>query len=294
MLNKAKSALSYIDNGDRTVRLTVAAALRHEYGSDAEHAYLDWAGDDAGERAKWKWAAKARKVTMGSVYHMASRAGWKWTDDDKPDPDAARRAIQRKLELEAEEQRRKQAEKNARKTAAGLWEQSDVPWPHPYLDQKKFPDDIAEYCKARRYGRFLLIPAYNMDDALRGDGEIIDVQRIADGEKKFTYGGSGASGKAMMIDGGPKLSIVEGWATGVARFASTGDSVLVSFTADNSVDAAYAARRVYPNRHITYVMDNDKSGTGQARAERVSAIVDSIYKPKKVGHDYWDEWASGV
>jgi len=292
-MQKAQSAIGYIDNSDRSTRLTVAAALRHEYGNDAASMYFAWAGDDAGERAKRKWAIKARKVTMGSVYHLARQGGWKW-EDDKPDPDAARRAIERKLEIEAEEQQIKQAQKAARSTAAGLWAQSEVPWPHPYLDEKKFSGELAEHCHARRHGKFLLIPAYDMEDALRFRGEVLDVQRIADGQKKFTYGGTGATGKAMMIFGGPRLSIVEGWATGVARFAGTGDTVLVSFTADNSVEAAYAARRVYPNRHITYVMDNDKSGTGQARAERASQVVNDIYKPRKVGHDYWDEWSSGV
>ncbi len=125
----------------------------------------------------------------------------------------------------------------------------------------------------------LLIP---MRDA---DGALVNLERIAapDGSKRGIAGGQRVGTFYVIPGTGPdaRRIVCEGWATGAAWHAATGDAVAVAFSAGNlpTVAAAFGAQFV--------AADHDRKGAGE-RAAQATGLPYAI--PATIG-DWWDVWS---
>lgn len=170
---------------------------------------------------------------------------------------------------------------------------------HPYLIRKRLPGAGLRVAtadmRARLYsvsaGRWidratvvragdLLVP---MHDA---DGALVNLERIAapDGSKRGIAGGQRVGAFYVIPGTGPDRQRVacEGWATGAAWHAATGDAVAVAFSAGNlpTVAAAFGAQFV--------AADHDRKGAGE-RAAQATGLPYAM--PANVGEDWHDVWA---
>lgn len=121
----------------------------------------------------------------------------------------------------------------------------------------------------------LLIP---MHDA---GGQLVNLQRI-DGSGKWFLPGGQAKGCRFMIEGGPRVVLCEGLATGASWHQATGDTVIVVFSAGNLLPVAETVRA------DLVAADHDESGTGERYAKATGL---AYLMPPLVGHDWNDHIA---
>ncbi|MBI5593297.1 MAG: AAA family ATPase [Deltaproteobacteria bacterium] len=187
--------------------------------------------------------------------------------------DQERTAYQARIKSLKEEHDRQQAERWAKGAAESVkeWNAAVDVVDHPYLKLKQV-DSIG--LRQDKEGR-LLVPVYDADENLQS------LQRInADGAKRFLTGGK-MSGGWYFIDGDPnKITICEGYATGVSIHQATGRTVYVGFNAGNLLPIAKIVKNRHPGTQIIVCCDNDQwtegnpgLNKGREAAEAIGASV---------------------
>lgn len=292
---RALSALSYIPNGDRQVRLRVAGAVHAIFGDGGADIFFGWcegASKPVSWRSMWKWACKQRNIKAGTLFFMARNEGWRpessgqaYRPAKQASPNAAMIAAEQAKQKQAEDGRATVAERARAMTFPG-----SVTVVSSYLNKKGISPKMAHSWGLRSSQDILYVPAYSAKDYFRdGNLVLLDWQRILpDGKKLFSKNGDGATNKVLPLHGGRKLAVCEGFATGAAHFFLTGDTVFIAFTAHQSGEVIKMVRAAFPLAFITYVADNDVSMTGQNMADAVRCLVNKVALPKQTGHDAHD------
>ena len=153
------------------------------------------------------------------------------------------------------EKEQKVKSKKAAKEAQRLWRSAMQAKPnHQYLVKKK----VKPY-GIKQWGKVLIIPVYSPE------GLICSIQRIfPDGKKQFLSGGKIKGGRFVIGDlaGSDSLYISEGFSTSSTIHEVTGKPVVVAFNCGNLVEVAKSIRKLYPNKKIVIVADNDSKTDG--------------------------------
>lgn len=214
-------------------------------------------------RSAWKSFRVGGPVTVGTLFGLARRNGWKPDSEARQETPAERRArIERRQALERQEaERRAKAERMAAQKAAALLQRTELA-EHPYLKQRGFPDE-----KGLIAGSDLFIPMRDFQTrALLGCQRI----RLVDNEwEKKMLPGQRAKG-AVFAMGPPRpdfLVLCEGYATALSIHAALSRlcfkaGVVACFSAGNIQAVAPMVRG-----RCGVLADNDASGAGQRAAE---------------------------
>lgn len=160
---------------------------------------------------------------------------------------------------------------------------------HPYLDRKGVHVPGLRIASADLRWRLLADGEWRERIAVRkGDllvpthdagGQLVNLQRI-DGQGKWFLPGGQAKGCRYVIEGGPRVVLCEGLATGASWHQATGDTVIVVFSAGNLPTVAESV-------HADLIAaDHDESGAGERYAKATGL---PYLMPALVGHD-WNDW----
>jgi putative DNA primase/helicase len=182
-----------------------------------------------------------------------------------------KRMAEAKALRDAELQRQRELAAN---TVEIIWTECTPAHPeHPYLKRKGIGVHGARVTGDGR----LVVPLYDQD------GEISSLQYIsADGKKLYHTGGATGSRFWIMGEVEKTLYIAEGFATAATIRESTGQSVVIAYSASNLVPVTEIMRRKYGvTQDIVIVADNDASGVGLRYAEQASAKYGAriVYPP---------------
>lgn len=274
-LERARSALQYLDPSDRPLWVKMAFAMRTEFDDSGYDTWADWSeGHKRPQQeisATWRSArAKAGGTTINTLFYLAKQEGWKDDAGYKP-PSAAELAERKKR---ADERAARDAEieaqmhSDAAASATKMWDAAQQAVEHPYLTKKGVkPHGL-------RVGTWevidgttgevitikgcLLIP---MRDRQRN---LWSLQAIEPGgRKRYLKGGAKQGrfhiigGKPLQAAGKPVFVLVEGYATGASVHEATGHLVLVCFDSSNLAAVAQQLRERNADATILIAGDND-------------------------------------
>jgi putative DNA primase/helicase len=81
-LERARSALTYIDSSDHDTWWKVGTALKDAFGDDAFPIFDDWSRsaenyNDRENRARWKSFRPGGRITIATLYKLARDNGWR-------------------------------------------------------------------------------------------------------------------------------------------------------------------------------------------------------------------------
>ena len=263
-MKRIETALQFIPAHDRFTWLTMAMAIKSEYGDDGFNVWDEWSQsadnyNKQAARAVWK-SCKGTGVTIASLYHEAKFNGWK--DDQAYQPptreqiEAKQRAAAERHTKEAKE--RAKAAQDAAKKAEWILSQCK-PEKHAYLDSKGFPDLVGLVWRPDDETNLLCIPMY-VNKAL-SSVQMIDKH----GTKKYLSNGI-TSQAEYCIDSGALNSQdwwVEGYATGLSLRAC-----LHALKLRYRIHVTFSAGNLKRMAHSGFVVaDNDASNTGAIAAQ---------------------------
>ena len=176
---------------------------------------------------------------------------------------------------------------NAKKRAAEIYEASaPATADHPYLARKQVP--AFEGVRVSDKGA-LVLPIRDYSGALSSLQFV-----MAEGDKKFLYGGEVKNRFFTIGTAGSKIFLCEGYATGATIHAVTGCAVVVCFSASNIPNVAKLIRTRFGTVEIVIAADNDENGIGRKYAdEAAGAIGATVVIPPEVGQDVNDFALSG-
>lgn len=162
----------------------------------------------------------------------------------------------------------------------------------PYLTNKGFADHLSAVTRAQINVSGENYPAGSPVIPLTNEaGELVNVQLIGhDGCKRYLAGGQKA-GAFHCIEGGELIAIVEGYATGLSVYVTTGATVYCAMDCGNLGVVAAIARRQHPEARILLCGDNDtntKGNPGKAKAEQAAATVDGLVALPPAAGDWND------
>lgn len=272
----ARIALSYIPADDRTTWLTMAFAMKSEFGEAGFDAWNDWGAtadnyNAASAQSTWRSAKRSGGVTIGSLIGAAKQGGWTPSADtaepSRESVEARRRDHAARDAAEAKERARSAlvaSNKAKAIIAASVLEK------HSYLDAKGFGDAVGLVYYPAPGKNLLIIP-------MRVNNDVVGVQMIdRDGAKMFLKG-QRTSGAEFVFGARGHEIYCEGWATGRSIIQCIpGVRVRVCFSAGN-------LQRMAKTGFV--VADNDKSGTGEAAAKATGL---PYFLPPVIGQDYND------
>ncbi|MEX7635248.1 primase-helicase zinc-binding domain-containing protein [Serratia marcescens] len=170
-----------------------------------------------------------------------------------------------------------EAQRKAARQAQALVAAAQCKSGNAYLSAKGWPevDTLTLQGQPLRVGGItyqpgdLLLPLYN------AGGEVVNVQLInSAGDKRMLAGGQVKA--ACHTLSGPDNAVIwltEGYATGLTVHRLTGETVCVALSANNLAAVAEQLRSHYPDARLLLAADNDRSGTGQARAAEAATLT---------------------
>lgn len=273
-------ALRYLPpDCDRETWVTLGMAVKSALGDAGFDVWDQWSQGADSYRAKdardaWKSFKDHGKVTAGTLFHLAGRAGWPGRRGQggaalPPPPPRDPKAIE--AQARAERERHEAAARKAR----SLFARAALAESHPYLTRKGIKPHGARLAS---FGK-LLIPVY------QAPRNLVNLQMIgADGGKLFLKDGRKA-GCYWWI--GPEstavVCIAEGYADAASVHEATGHRCYIGFDAGNLPAVAVAVRGLHPDAAIVVCADNDATGLKFAHeaAHRIGgtvAVPDPPYK----------------
>lgn len=217
------------------------------------------------------------------IFHLDGRvSGWwqnwrtgisdTWTAEGQKEMSAAekkafRKRVQRDKKARQEEQieRHKEAAAKAQTILQSL-EKATVD--NPYLKRKGVSPAgdvrvIDDGC--------LVVPV------LDSNGKVQSLQFIqSGGSKRFLFGGKMVGGYFPIKGNDGPLYIVEGIATGLSVYETTGETVLCAFNAGNLKPVAEMARKTYSSREIVIAGDNDTKTEGNPGRTKAKAAAQAV------------------
>ncbi|MFC4924988.1 MULTISPECIES: PriCT-2 domain-containing protein [Delftia] len=266
MTDRIRDALQYLNHDDREVWIMAGMAIKAEIGESGFDLWDEWSRradsyDPKAARSSWR-SFRGSGVTVGSLFHEASAAGWKPRDDVdfQPLTEAQLQAQQeaRDARIAAEQAQRRQDQEKAARKAGWILHQCKHEQ-HAYLHSKGWPEATGSVWWAAEDSNLLCIP-------MRVGSALVGVQMIdRKGEKKYLRG-QRTSGASYCIDNSGPGALdwwVEGYATGLSlrdclQALRMRYRIHICFSAGNLKRMA--------NRGVV-VADNDASGTGEAAAK---------------------------
>ncbi len=298
-IDRARSALEYIDPHSHDTWLRVGMALKSEFGDEAWSLFDDWSSGAENynrrqNHARWQTFETDGGITIATLFGLARDAGWR--DDGTyrvPEPEEIERRRNEQTASEARaRQKRQKSAVDAQRSALKVWAMaSPVCNSHPYLLCKGVTatptfreTDAAKASAVLGYepriggqpleGRLLAIPI-KAGDAL-ASLQLID----GAGRKHFIAGGRVTGGywaaQALPDDdgAGSVLLIGEGVATVLTATAATEALGVAALSSGNLRAVAGSLRKRYPASQIVVLADIDKK-TGKADAHAVAAARDA-------------------
>lgn len=253
----------------------VGMALKSEHGDAASDLFDAWSqrGEKyraADVRSTWRSLKADGGVTIGTLWHMASAAGW------RPDPKAERPPATSAAELKAaadaraaraaaERERQAARHRACAAVACELWDKGSDVGESPYLARKRLSG-----AHGARFapGGVLRVP---MRDAA---GELWNVQEIhpaplldpssgePTGDKRFAAGKGGRKAGLFHVIGNPAGAAVvmlgEGFATCATAHEATSRPAVVAFDAGNLGPVARELRGLHPDALLLVLADDDR------------------------------------
>lgn len=174
----------------------------------------------------------------------------------------AQRMREAKIAREKAEAERKA---NAAINAAQIWEISAIASDdHPYLLKKQIKNPGFKIANDGR----LIAPLFI-------DNEIVGLQYIdTDGKKMFMSGSKSGGAYWWLTGSNDVVYIAEGIATASSIHSVTGNTVIISFSANNLSNVASAIRQsIGALTKMVIVADNDESGVGLKEANKAAEIA---------------------
>lgn len=263
MTARAQAALAFIPADNREVWVSMAMAVKSEFGDAGFDIWDDWSQGADNYNAKaarvvWK-SCKGSGVTLGTLFHEAKANGWR--DDEKhakPTPaqlQAIRQASADRLTHEGIEHEKVQQQ--AAKKAGWIMHQTQLE-KHAYLDSKGWADALGSVWWPNEEQNLLCIP-------MRVGDNLVGVQMIdRSGSKRYLSGQRTSEAEYLISNNGRGAEdwFVEGYATGLSlrqclQALGLRYRIHITFSASNLVKVAalHVGGRV--------VADNDASGTGE-------------------------------
>ncbi len=232
----------------------------HRFGKDSVCWYILFPDTDCGCFGNWKDGTKF------SFHPAYSRA---LSESEKAQLEANIK--------EAEERYRQeliQRQKEAAVECQSLWQSLPEAVPsHPYLVRKGIKNTYG----VKQSDTDLVLPVMSKD------GTIQSLQFISpEGKKKFYPGARMKAGYWVLGSGYPSY-LVEGFATAASVYQETGKACLIAYNAGNLTEIA----KMFP--YVTIIADNDKSGTGEAKAQETGLkyiLCEKIKEGDSDANDY--------
>ena len=274
-IQRAQSALQYLNAHDREEWYEAAMMLKSEFGEIAFDSWNDWSQQADNYKASdamsvWKSCKTSGRLTIATLFYRAKQNGW--IDDSKPvmpsPAELAARALSRRIQQQQADNEREHQQAVTAAKAIYLWQKALPANPnHPYLQAKQIkPFDL------RQRGAALVIP-------IVANGQLVNLQFIQpDGEKRFLKGGQVAGAYVPVGQHDDLIYICEGYATGATIHQMTGKGVLCALNAGNLISIAQQARKTCPAAHIVICADNDHQATentGVDAARKAAAVVNA-------------------
>jgi putative DNA primase/helicase len=290
-LDQAADALACIPPDDRSVWVSMAMALKQEYGQASYAVWDAWSACAKSYNRKhalavWKSIKRAGRVTMGSLIFEAKQHGFVMPREDlseeqrqqRQQQGEARRAVmQRQLEQEEADRSRRAAHASMR--ASRLWRMGSDTGVSPYLARKCVAPESVKFLPDGT----LVVPMIRYD--LPRAAALVGAQSILpDGSKRFTPGTAkrGSACRLGLVEVGAPLLVCEGYATGCSiRMALDGRyPVFVAFDAGNLVHVVEILRGLYPSCPILICADDDwrtPGNPGRTKAREISRKVPFVH-----------------
>ena len=279
MTARAQAALAFVPADGREVWVSMAMAVKSEFGEAGFDIWNEWSQtadnyNAQAARSVWK-SCKGSGVTMGTLFHEAKSNGWR--DDEKhakptvAQLQAIRQASAERLTHEGIE--REKVQQQAAKKAGWIMHQTKLE-KHAYLDSKGWPDAVGAVWWPNEEQNLLCVP-------MRVGESLVGVQMIdREGSKRFLTGQRTSEAEYLISNNGRGAEdwFVEGYGTGLSlrlclQALGLRYRIHITFSASNLVKVAsmHSGGRV--------VADNDASGTG----ERVAVQTGLPYFLPEIG-----------
>lgn len=120
----------------------------------------------------------------------------------------------------------------------------------------------------RSRGNVLVIPMQNIH------GDVLSCQFIAEDGSKAYMAGSKRKGGFYFMQGGERLWICEGFATGASLHEESSDSVACAFDTNGLLPVAGALTAIYPGRAIIIMADDDWQTDGNPGVTKAREAAD--------------------
>lgn len=240
-------------------------AIKHELGEDGFDMWDSWSQRSASYKpaaalASWR-SFRGAGVTMGSMYHEATMAGWKpkadvsYAEPTKAQLEARERA--RNARLDAEKSQRADDQERAAKKAAWILHQAKNEQ-HAYLHSKGWGEMMGSVWWVTEEQNLLCIP-------MRVGPKLVGVQLIdRTGQKKYLRG-QRTSGAEYCINNSGHGALdwfVEGYATGLSL-----RDCLMALRLRYRIHVCFSAQNLKRMANIgVIVADRDESKTGENAA----------------------------
>lgn len=290
-LDQAASALACIPPDERSVWVSMAMALKAEYGQAAYPVWDEWSAVSASYKRKdalavWKSIRRSGRVTMGSLIFEAQQFGWvrphEQLDEEQSQAraqQAAARREQLRRQIEQEEADRARRAATASLRAGKLWRMGSDTGDSPYLERKCVQPESVKFLPDGS----IVVPMIRYD--LPRAAALVGAQTILpDGAKRFTPGTAkrGSACRLGLVEVGAPILVCEGYATGCSiRMALDGRfPVFVAFDAGNLVHVVEILRGLYPSCPILICADDDwrtSGNPGRAKAREISKAVPFVH-----------------
>lgn len=290
-LERALSALQYLDAYDRQEWYQAAMMLKSEFGDSAFDGWDMWSQQAdsysaSDTRSVWKSCKQSGGLGIGTLFFRAKQNGWQDAAEyARPSPaELAARAIVRNVERQQAELERQRQHTEVAAKAARIWSTAAPANPnHPYLQAKQI-----HRLHLRQMNDALVVPVASA-------GGLVNLQFIQpDGSKRFLKGGQVAGACAAIGRPADVIYICEGYATGATIHQLTGDAVLCALSASNLMAIARSARAQLPSSHIVICADNDHQTPGNpgatAARNAAAAIGAELMIPEFPDGHHGSDW----
>ena len=301
-IERARSALSYLDPTNRDVWVRAAMCIRDGFGDAGFEMWDAWGSQcdshtASSAKSVWKSVKVNGKLKIASLFYDAKAAGWtdstKYKKPTQAEIDARNaQAAERAKQLAAEEA---EAHAAAAKRAQLIWDAAKPCETHPYLERKGVAaHDLRVGCwerMSRETGELitvhenaLLVPIRDRKYNLHSLQAIFPSKQSNGRDKDYLAGGAKSGnihviGKPQQREGRPVFILAEGYATAASVHEATGHMVLVCFDKSGLMPVAKSLRERVPDAWIVIAADNDthtEGNPGLTAARKVAAEVSCL------------------
>lgn len=283
-----RSALAHITPDlPREEWAKVGMAVKDGMNGEGFDVFNEWSKggqsySEADTRDTWKSLKAGGGVTVGTLFYIAGKNGWRPADERQETADE-RQERERKRKASAEKQAREQAQAQAtaaNKAAALVQASVPAQATHPYLTRKGVqPVETLHEVEANKAKAILGYAPQSDGKQLTGrllvapveiEGKISTAELIDEEGRKSAIAGGAKSGgywsAQTMPNGdgdGLTIAIGEGVATVVSEREATGHLAIAALTSGNLLKVAKAMQARYPKAALLIL---GEEGNGKAKA----------------------------